>query len=351
MTTNNLHSGQTPPAEQDPNGVRTGMLTPDLDALIADAVNGWREKNTLPVDLLLTLALLSREQTDQATEGFTAWDIAETMGVVRGRPWAVGDDREKISDKVRVLWKRLKEELWETKREGICQRARDLGLTEIPGLDRIEGGGTGRPTRYRVVSVPLVVDEPMHVPEVVALAPGEIRYICEDLENTGPFVRMFARGFEITGWRKWALLAALVASLLLAFALFLVISAGMVRRIPLKDLVYLLLGTGSILWVLWITYGPVLRLPDARILPAPWWMQPADHNRLLEWRCPPRYSAKTIKAARYTGVCSLCGGKVIVRCGGREFFGRLIGRCEESPREHVFSFDHVLRRGSVVSRK
>lgn len=350
MTTNNLHSGQTPPAEQDPNGVRTGLLTPDLDDFIAAAANGWREKNTLPVDLLLALARVSREQPDQATDGFTAWDLAEAMGIVRGRAWAVGDDREKISDKVRVLWKRLKEDLWETKREGICQRARDLGLAAIPGLDRIEGGGTGHPTRYRIVAVPLGVDEPTHAPEVVVLAPGEIRYICEDLEDTGPFVRIFARGFEIAGWRKWALLATMFASLLLALVLVLIISAGVVRQIPLKDLVYLLLGTGSIFWVLWMTYGPILRVLDSRILPAPWWMQSADHDRLLEWRCPPRYSAKTIKAARYTGVCSLCGGKVTVRSGGREFFGRLLGQCEDSPREHVFSFDHVLRRGSLMSR-
>lgn len=350
MTTNNLNSAQPLFGEQEPNGVRTGLLPPELATLISAAANGWREKSTLPVDLLLALARLSSEQPDQAMEGFTAWDIAAAMGVIRGRAWAVGDDREKISDKVRVLWKRLSEDLWETKREGLCQRALDLGLTMTPGLHRIEGGGTGRPTRYRIVAVPLAVDELTPVSEPVMLAPGEIRYICEDMEDTGPLVRMFASGFEMSGWRKWMLFAALLVSLMLAFVLALLIFTGIIKQIPLKDLVYLLLGTVPLLLFLWITFGPVFRLPTSRILLAPWWMQSIEDDRLLEWRCPPKHSVKSIKAAHYSGVCPLCGGKVSVRSGGREFFGRLLGRCEESPREHVFSFDHVLRRGSVISR-
>lgn len=350
MTTNSPHSDQLQSAEQESNGVITGLFTRELANLITDAAHAWSEKDTLPISLLLALTNLSLEQPVQAKDGFTPWDIADAMGIVRGRAWVIGDDREKVSDKVRVVWNKLTDEIWETKREGLCQRASDLGLTSIPELHRTAGGGSGRPTRYKIINARLVKDVPAYLPETLILAQGEIRYISEDMKDTGSLIRMFSSGFEISGWRRWVYLAPLVASLLIALALTLLISAGMIVQVPLKNLVYLFLGTGVLLFALWITFGPIFRLPYSRILFAPWWMQSLDDDRLLEWRCPPRHSVKTIKAARYSGVCSLCGGKVTIRSGGWEFFGRLLGRCEESPQEHIFTFDHVLRIGRLVSR-
>ncbi len=47
----------------------------------------------------------------------------------------------------------------------------------------------------------------------------------------------------------------------------------------------------------------------------------------------------------YSAKCSICDGRVEVQGGGLQFPFRLVGRCIESPREHVFSFDHVTRTG------
>ena len=37
--------------------------------------------------------------------------------------------------------------------------------------------------------------------------------------------------------------------------------------------------------------------------------------------------------------------------GEPDYPRRLVGRCHESPREHVFSFDRVTRRGCVLRAK
>jgi hypothetical protein len=74
---------------------------------------------------------------------------------------------------------------------------------------------------------------------------------------------------------------------------------------------------------------------------APWWMQSVDEDHLLEGRSPPRNSDKSIKAVRYVAKCPLCGGKVLATKGRLEFFGRIVGRCEEAPVEHAFSFDRI----------
>jgi hypothetical protein len=81
---------------------------------------------------------------------------------------------------------------------------------------------------------------------------------------------------------------------------------------------------------------------------APWWMQSVDDDRLIEWRSPPRFSDKSIKAVRYTAPCPLCEGKVVARSGGPRYLWGLVGRCDEAPSAHVFTFDHVLREGRRI---
>lgn len=48
----------------------------------------------------------------------------------------------------------------------------------------------------------------------------------------------------------------------------------------------------------------------------------------------------------YEGKCPICHNVVEIKKGRRQFKGRLVGICNESPREHVFSFDHVKEIGT-----
>jgi len=52
--------------------------------------------------------------------------------------------------------------------------------------------------------------------------------------------------------------------------------------------------------------------------------------------------------ATYTATYPRCDARVFVFSGGKEFVGRLIGRCKQSPREHVYSFDHFVRTGKPL---
>ncbi|MCH2157286.1 MAG: hypothetical protein MK096_00710 [Oleiphilaceae bacterium] len=47
----------------------------------------------------------------------------------------------------------------------------------------------------------------------------------------------------------------------------------------------------------------------------------------------------------YKSKCLVCGSTVVVDNGIREFKGRLIGKCTASPREHIYSFDHITQKG------
>lgn len=96
-------------------------------------------------------------------------------------------------------------------------------------------------------------------------------------------------------------------------------------------------------WFIW----PVFRLVEDRIIIAPGILQLAhtlQHVLLIK----KEGSTKFIRMVRFTGTCPLCDGQVEIHKGRGVFRGRLVGKCEKSPVEHLYSFDHVLRRGNLL---
>jgi len=57
---------------------------------------------------------------------------------------------------------------------------------------------------------------------------------------------------------------------------------------------------------------------------------------------------KSIQLVRYKASCPICGAPVYLDNGKPDFPRRLIGRCSESPREHIYSFDRVTRMGYAL---
>lgn len=90
---------------------------------------------------------------------------------------------------------------------------------------------------------------------------------------------------------------------------------------------------------------------------APVFWQPwsgLDDNVLELRRDPLGIASPKIRLASYVADCPLCGegnGRSAVRVdsGRMEFFGRrLVGRCIHAPNAHIWSFDHITRRGRFL---
>lgn len=367
MTLTGRITARSESPEHPVNGVETGFS--ESQGVVKAAIvlercaASWRECRRLDVALLRALAALMSRSPTQGLVGFDSREIAEEIGRVLGRKWGAGDSNEAISDKVRINWNRLSGETWGKKIEGVLQEFEQWGLPFEPVLDRVEGGGTGNPTRYRLTMRPLQAEgaaraESSHrAPrEELAAAPpastgrpldARISYICEDVEDASWLARSFAKGFQLEGWRRQVLRAVVVFGLLVVAAAWILVAVALVGTSSLSDLAYAALAAVIYAYAFWSMLGHLLMLHSWRIALAPWWMQSADDDRLIEWRCPPRYEAKSIKAVRYTAKCPLCGGKVVARSGGVRRAWALVGRCEEAPDAHVFSFDHVLREGRL----
>ncbi|RCX31685.1 hypothetical protein [Thioalbus denitrificans] len=347
------HFSQRAPSEQAPNRVRSGFDAAQLFEKMDEVALCWREHDRLDVVLLRAICRLSLENPGDAEEGFTSPEIVHSVAQLRGRAWSSDNDTDRMSDDVRRYWNKLLA-TWEVKKEGIIQHFGDCGFGFAPHLDKAEGGGSGRPSRYRIHWMPIdSVSEPESWAGVDVSAPfhdRSIRYICEDIEDAGLSARLFVKGYEMTGWRKWVMLTLVgipVLFLVLSAAVFLMGFSINMATLEMSVVLRSLIILGGTYWVTHITIGPILNVASARIVLAPWWMQSINDDRLLELQYPPRHPQKAIKAVRYTATCPLCGGAVSTRSGGLEFWGRIVGRCEHAPKEHVFSFDHVTRKGKA----
>lgn len=343
--------------EHPPNRVQTEFSERQAYDLLNKNIIGWKEKDRLDGILLLAILELSKTQPSISQVGFPAWDIVETVVKLRRRPWSTENDKERMSDDVRRQWKKL-EVLWQSKSEGVNQSFHDEGFIKCPIIVRNEGGGTGRPTKYRIEWID-ANDQSLEKcrPDDVQYNPSSIpsvRYICEDIKDPNFLAKIFAKGYLLSGWRKRIYLVALLGPVILA----LIVAWLTVLEIALSNgMVATNVSSGSsiasnliIIFAVFITLNPLFQLKAKGVLLAPWWMQSVEEERLLEFRNPPRFETKNIKAVSYSATCPICEGKIFAKSGGLEFYGRIIGRCNNSPLEHIFSFDHVSRRG-VYLRK
>ncbi|MGH8557797.1 MAG: hypothetical protein ACRESZ_10125 [Methylococcales bacterium] len=340
------HSSAQTRQEQGTTQIETGLSLQKLAEKIIESAVSWDEKDQLPIVLLRAMCALVQRQPEQADEGFVPQEIVDQMNKLLGptRPWP-GKDAI-VAEEVRKLWNKLKK-LWNKKKEGLDQSVLDRGSTGLPTIGKTQSpGGPKRPSRYWIRSEPAILNEPAH--RIYAVPDGGLHYVCENIEDAGWIAGVFAKGYRMSGWRRWVFFAILVGYLLTALILFFVTTLAMTAKIPLKELFYLLTGITGIVFILWTMLSPFFTVSGWKIVATPWWMQAASFqgNCLLEWRCPPRYPEKLIRAVRYTGKCPICDGKVTACSGGLEFgWKRIIGRCEDSPKEHVFAFDHVTRVG------
>lgn len=339
------------------NRVRTEFLELQAYDLLEKNIIGWKERDRLDGLLLQAILELSKTKPEVSVDGFTAWEIVESVSKLRRRRWSTENDKESMSDDVRRQWKKL-EVLWKSKIEGISQSFLDEGFSKYPNISRSEGGGTGRPTKYKIEWIDfndinltnIGKDENQYNPPIELT----VRYICEDIKDPNLLAKIFARGYMLKGWRKRVYLAAILGPVFLAliFSLIIVLNTLFTNSHGANELGAWksIISTFIIIFSVFITLGPLYQLKEKRVILAPWWMQSVEEDRLLELRMPPRFETKNIKAVSYSADCPICGGRVFAKSGGLEFWGRIIGRCGDSPIEHTFSFDHVTRRG-VYLRK
>jgi len=247
-------------------------------------------------------------------------------------------------------WKAFNGDFRKKCEEGIQKFAADQGLTVYPWIDKRESdGGAGNQALISLVALPIpacALPIPCNLPQ------HDIDYIpAENLQLSWWARLLFDKEQVAQGWRKhvlvWpTLLWFAVVGLLGAFLLY----ALSLSESPLmtRDVI-ILIYIGLLAWYARYLVNRFSRLVDDRIVMASESMVGfKEFGVCLELYKPNGATSDTPKRARmikYAATCPTCEAQVLLDKGEPDFPRRIVGRCQESPREHVFSFDRATRTG------
>lgn len=291
----------------------------------------------------LTSESLKKAGRDASQRRFHADEITAAMG--EDEPWTHSLGHNEWLD-----WNNTVQRFVSQQESELQDFARQRGLKLYPSPQRNSTrGGPGNKATYEIVGKPI----PTNV-SADELAPDNIiRYISVSPSAIRPawFLRGVFRDGEIhlTHWKRLVLICVFVGLVLLAFLLSFMAYLGLMepRPVTTREIANLIgmIGIPLTAW-LWVIRPFTRLLSDRIVLASDLILAIDEHPAQLEL-----YKAddvRVIRFTRYMGNCLICGAEVQMDSGEPDYPRRLVGRCLESPREHVFSFDRVNRKGRVL---
>lgn len=262
-----------------------------------------------------------------------------------------GNPNSEPSKWLNQIWKTVNDRVFPALQPALIRRCREQGLAHYPTVHKT----SGNPAYYYLdaESLPDNVPESTAFREVGDSEPWALAYepdLTLRLSRRGKF--LFGKGLILSDRKRWAIAVWYMFQILGATAatclLWMVLALDK-SPISLSHLMAGLLMV-AVPWFLYRRIESMMHLLDDRIGLAPDWM--------LHWK---EFGAtveivkgessdkrRRIQVLRYTATCPVCRAMVKLDRGEPDFPRRLVGRCEESPREHVFSFDRVTRSGAAL---
>lgn len=223
-------------------------------------------------------------------------------------------------------------------------------------MERFPGGGRGI-----TASTGIVVRKPEGAladqredEEEDAGASGPVRYAprnADSIRLSGPWRRwLFSAGeIEVGSTRhallRWRVMTPAIFILLLSVVFFVDLVLRN-RPIETQNLAYLL-GIVVIGKFWWQEWRPIYhaRLDRITALPEEWLTDDELPTQLERKRTR---SGEVLRLVRYQAACPICGADVHLGEGVPSDPRRVLGRCIDAPREHVFTFDPVSHDGRHV---
>lgn len=332
---NSIQDSETSPAEEAFADERAA-----LEAFLSFFKRQERETRAQKVAKVLTKDSLQRLAEGKQITAYTSQQVVEMAGHQVAPERATGW--------LAKVWGELEGRLeeWEV---GVQDTAKQAGLTVYAWPKKTQGaGGAGNSSSFGIIFLPLPETE-----EVPSATPGTILY-SRDLRLKPAFwvKPLVEAGFALKGWRRKAFLGyglggLVIFGIVLAW-LWVVLTTGW-ESLPVGGVATLLLLAAMVGWVAVSLLRPFWRLIDLRIIMAPDILVSfSERGVQLEAAKEPDDEGdhlRIIRLVRYSGNCPICGETVHLEDGGREFPKRLIGRCDEHPAEHIYSFDRHTRSG------
>lgn len=150
----------------------------------------------------------------------------------------------------------------------------------------------------------------------------------------------------LKGWGGWAFILIPVCVVLgIPFLLF--------SLSKFQSSIYALFVVISIV-LLWRLGYIIYELIEKGVAKTPDWMVRLSErnalfivNREISTNKEKR-SHKIIELVVFEAECPICGDIIFIENGGKEFNRRYVGKCTLAPSEHIFTFDHITKRGILA---
>jgi hypothetical protein len=260
-----------------------------------------------------------------------------------------GNPNQEPSAWLSPIWKEIEVRYYPEIEARLIELARQAGLGFYPVLEKDDG----KPAFYRLAAKEVPGSEDLSATNEEEIPDGTLIYkrdLTLKLSLLGKLV--FEDGLRWTASKRWGFLTWQLSFFIVAASL--VILAWLVlwhRTTPLtgQDVVLLAVAIGFPVAAYKHSSG-IFQLFDQRImLASEWFLSWKELGATVEInRSKDPDAPSTIHVHRYSAECPICGWMVKLDRGEPDFPGRIVGRCEENPGEHVFSFDRSSKQGRLV---
>lgn len=257
-----------------------------------------------------------------------------------------GNPNQEPSAWLSPIWKEIEVRHYPEIEARLIELARQAGLGFYPVLEKDDG----KPAFYRLAAKAIPASENDSAAHDQTVPAGTIIYkrdLTLKLSLLGKLV--FENGLRWTASKRWSFLTWHLFFFIVTAIL--VVLAWLVlwhRTTPLtgQDIVLLALAVGFPVGA-YKHFSGIFRLFDHRImLASEWFLSWKELGATVEIsRSKDPDAPSTIHVHRYSAECPICGWMVKLDKGEPDFPGRIVGRCEENPCEHVFSFDRSTKQG------
>lgn len=260
-----------------------------------------------------------------------------------------GNPNQEPSAWLSPIWKEIEKRYYPEIEQSIIDLCRQAGLNNYSVIEK----DNGKPAFYRLAAKQIPSSDHLGVGENEASPAGSIIYKRDLSLELSSFGKLFFQsGLIWTSFKRWSYLTWQLLFFIAAASFFFLIWLilwNKTQPITGQDLVLVAMGIGFP-WAAHSHFSGVFRLFEDRIVIAPEWMLAwKEVGATLEInRSKDPDGPSTLLVQRYSAQCPICGFMVKLDKGDPDFPRRVIGRCEDNPREHVFSFDRSTKIGKFI---
>lgn len=160
-----------------------------------------------------------------------------------------------------------------------------------------------------------------------------------------PFVKL-----RFDGWKKWLFILS-------PLAIFIFFIGGFYYYLQIAPAPIFLLSYASLfslfIFIYYIVKPFYLTLDNSIAIVSNWMLRISQRTgqvemHYLDEKDDEGYPRRELRLSIYSAECPICGGSVFIDNGKHEFKGRLIGKCRKALTEHIFSFDHITKKGVLL---